>query len=73
MGLIDLLKILTLSILGLDCLFPALIRFFLQGDRVLMRFRKAIAWVDPSFRDKYFGIVASIVTGYFVLSIPRQS
>ena len=28
MGLIDSLKILTLSILGLDCLFSALIRFF---------------------------------------------
>jgi hypothetical protein len=33
----------------------------------------AIAWIDPSFRDKYFGIVASIVTGYFALSVPRQN
>lgn len=32
-----------------------------------------IAWVDPTYRDQFFGIVASIVTGYFALSIPKPN
>lgn len=32
-----------------------------------------IAWIDPTYRDKFFSIAGAVITGYFALALPRQN